>query len=101
MKDRFDRLPEDAQKAISQFDYDVTLRGLQLKYKLHIDQASSLEKNIADIIFGDKKSSDLIGHLAQDMHIDMDLAKIITFDVNTTILKPIQELMKKFQTEEN
>ncbi len=101
MKERFERLPEDAQKAISQFDYDGILRNLHLKHKLHIDQASALEKNVADIIFGDKKSSQLILHLEQDLHVGEESAKIIAFDVNDTILKPIQELMKKIQTEEN
>jgi hypothetical protein len=101
MTERFELLPDDAQKAISRFDYDTVLRSLQLKYKLHIDQAASLEKNVADIIFGDKKSSDLILHLAQDMHIDANLSKTIAFDVNDSILRPIQDLMKKIQTEEN
>lgn len=101
MTERFDSLPEDAQKAIALFDYDTVLRGLQLKYKLHIDQAAALEKNVADIIFGDRKSSDLIAHLSQDMHIDPVFSKTIAFDVNDTILRPIQELMKKIQTEEN
>ena len=101
MKDRFVLLPEDAQGAISQFDYDTALRDLQLKHKLHIDQAYSLEKDVADVVFGDKKASDLILHLAQDLHLTEELAKTIAFDVNTTILRPIQDLMKKIQTEEN
>ena len=101
MSGRFELLPDDAQKAISRFDYDATLRSLQLKHKLHIDQAASLEKNVADIIFGDRRPSDLILHLTQDMHIDVTLSKTIAFDVNDSILKPIQDLMKKIQTEEN
>ena len=100
-KDRFDLLPEDAQEAISQFDYDTALRDMQLKHKLHIDQAYSLEKDIADVVFGDKKASELIHHLALDLHLTEELAKTIAFDVNSTILRPIQDLMKKVQTEEN
>lgn len=100
-KERFELLPDDVQEAITRFDYDSVLREIQLKYRLHIDQASALEKNIADIIFGDRRASDLIGHLVQDMHIEAEGAKTIAFDVNTSILKPIQDLMKKIQTEEN
>ncbi len=98
---RFEILPEDTQKAIVQFDYDLILRNLQVKHKLHIDQAAALEKNIADIIFGERRSSDLILHLSQDMHVGMEYSKTIAFDVNTSILRPLQDLMKKIQTEEN
>lgn len=100
MSERFDLLPEDAQNAVAAFDYDGALRGLHQKHKLHIDQAAALEKNVADIVFGERKSHDLITHLMADLHIDHATAETVAFDTNDTILKPLQEAMKKIQSEE-
>jgi len=100
MTDRFSSLPDDAQKAIRLFKYDDALRALHLKHKLHIDQAAALESDVADVIFGDRKPSELIPALSKDLHIEAAAAKIIAFDINDTVLRPIQDLMK-LQVEEN
>lgn len=99
IKERFDMLPEDTQKAIQSFDYDKALRSIHTKYNLHIDQAGALEQAVADVIFGSTKPYDLIKRISMDLRIEEEKAKEIAFDINTTILKEIQELMKKIQAE--
>ncbi len=99
MKDRFDLLPEDSQKAIQSFDYDKTLREIHSKYHLHIDQAGALEQAVADVIFGSIRPNDLINRIARDLNIDEEKSKEIAFEINTNILKEIQALMKKIQAE--
>jgi hypothetical protein len=100
MTEKFSTLPADAQAAIRQFEYDRALKAIHAKYKLHIDQAASLEKALAGIIFGDDRPLSLVQKLQHDLRIDQELAKNITSDVNTTILKPIQDAMRRMQAEE-
>jgi hypothetical protein len=99
MTEKFNNLPEDAQVAIRAFDYDGALKAIHQKYKLHIDQAASLEKALTDIIFGDDRPLGLIQRLERELRIDMELARNIAGDINSTILKPIQDSMKKLQLE--
>ncbi len=99
-KERFDMLPEDTQKAIRSFDYDKALRDIHTKYNLHIDQAGALEQAVADVIFGATKPYDLIKRIGDDLRIDPEKAQEIAFDINTNILREIQELMKKVQAEQ-
>lgn len=99
MKERFDMLPDDTKKAISMFDYNTALKEIHTKYKLHIDQAASLEKAVADLVFGQIRSSQLIPTISSELRIDITKATEIGYDVNTNILKPIQALMQKIQEE--
>lgn len=99
MEERFASLPEDAQKAIKQFDYDLALKKIHTANKLHIDQAASLEQAVADVVFGDTRPQDLIGVINKELRIDHEKAKEIAFEVNSNILIPIQDLMKKIQSE--
>lgn len=99
MKDRFDLLPEDTKKAISMFDYNSALKEIHSKHHLHIDQAASLEKAVADLVFGQIRSSQLIPIITSELRVDQAKATEIGYDVNTSILKPIQALMQKVQEE--
>lgn len=95
--ERFNLLPEDAQSAIKQFDYDAALKEIHLSYKLHIDQASSLEKAVADVIFGELETTDLLNFLQTELRITPEIAMQLTVDVNKKILIPIQEKMREIQ----
>lgn len=97
IKERFDLLPDDAQKAIQQFEYDKALKEIHTSYKLHIDQAYSLEKAVADVIFGDLETQQLISFLQTELRLSPEIALQLSLDVNTKILLPIQEKMKEIQ----
>ncbi len=99
MSEKFQQLPDDAQIAISQFDYDKALRDVHMKYKLHIDQASSLEKAVASVVFGEIRPQTLIQIIQSELRLDAELSKSIAFDINQSILLPIQELMRNIQRE--
>ncbi len=100
MTDRFNQLPKDAQKAIQQFDYDKALKKIHISYKLHIDQASSLEKIIADIVFGEEKSQDMVHIIEKELRLPNDEAVKIALDINRNILMPIQNNMRLIQLED-
>ena len=97
IKERFDLLPEDAQKAIQQFEYDQALREIHASYKLHIDQAYSLEKAVADVIFGDLETHQLVSFLEKELRLTPEIAMKLSMDVNTKILMLIQDKMKEIQ----
>lgn len=99
IKEKFELLPDDAQKAIQQFEYDKALKEIHDAYKLHIDQAYSLEKAVADVIFGDLETRQLVSFLQSELRITPEIALQLSTDINTKILIPIQEKMKSMQAE--
>jgi hypothetical protein len=101
MTDRFQLLPTDAQKALQEFEYDKALKEVHAKYKLHIDQAATLEKIVADVIFGDERSQHMIQLIQNDLRLPVETATTIAFDVNDKILTPIQKIMQRIQDEES
>ncbi len=100
MTDRFNQLPKDAQKAIQMFDYDKALKKIHLSYKLHIDQASSLEKIIANIVFGEERSQEMVHLIEKELRLSNEDAAKIALDVNRNILMPIQNNMRLIQLED-
>src|SRR4051812_6531072 len=95
--EQFEGLPDDAKKVIRQFKYDAALKAIHEKYRLHIDQAAALEKEVAKVIFGNSKSHELIPSIERELRIPPEKAKEIAFDINQTMLKPLQEAMKNLQ----
>lgn len=93
-------LPNDAQKAIQQFEYDKALKKIHMAYKLHIDQASSLEKIVADIVFGDQRSQEMVHLIERELRLPNEEAVKVALDVNRNILMPIQKNMQMLQVEE-
>ncbi len=100
MTERFSMLPNDAQKAIQQFEYDKALKKIHITYKLHIDQASSLEKIVADIVFGDKRSQEMVHLIEKELRLPNEEAVKIALEVNRNILMPIQKNMQMLQLED-
>ncbi|MBP6974883.1 MAG: hypothetical protein KBB54_02970 [Candidatus Pacebacteria bacterium] len=98
-KEKFELLPEDAQSAIRDFEYDKALREIHEMYKLHIDQASSLEKAVADVIFGEIETTQLIPILQNELRISPEMALKLSIDVDAKILRPLQEKMKVIQAQ--
>lgn len=96
--ERFTLLPDDARTAIQTFDYDTALKDIHSTHKLHIDQAASLEKAVADVIFGDMHTNQLVSYIEKELRLDPGKAIELALDVNAKILLPIQENMRKIQT---
>lgn len=90
----FQNLPDDVKTVVSGFKYDDALKAVHVKYKLHIDQASTLEQEIAKIIFGETKSQALISRLQSELRIPAEQAREMAFEINTNLLMPIQNALK-------
>ena len=97
LKEQFELLPEDAKNAIRQFEYDKKLKEIHDSYKLHIDQAYSLEKAVADVIFGEIEPLQLISFLKNELRLSPEVATQLASDINTKILLPIQKNMRELQ----
>lgn len=95
--ERFNLLPADAKQAIQNFDYDTALKSVHDKYKLHIDQAAALEKAVADVIFGDMHSNELLAYIQRELRVDQNKAGEIAVDINKSILLPIQLKMREIE----
>ncbi len=76
------------------------MKEIHKKHHLHIDQSYALEQAIAMVIFGEIRPQSLIEKIMTDLRFDEEKAREIAFDANSMILRPIQELMKKVQTED-
>ncbi len=96
-KEKFQTLPDDAQEAIRQFEYDKTLKEIHNMYKLHIDQAYSLENIVSDVIFGETETHTLISLLTSELRLTQEQATKLSMDINTKILLPIQNKMREIQ----
>lgn len=98
LTERFDVLPEDLKEAIRTFDYDHRLHQIHKKFKLHIDQSVALENAMADIVFGDLKSTDLMHRVAQELRIESDKASEIALALNSEIILPLRAHLQDIQS---
>lgn len=96
--EKFSSLPEDAKEAIRQFEYDKTLKEIHDSYKLHIDQAYSLERAIADVIFGDIEPHQLVSLLKNELRLSPELAEMLSAEINAKMLLPIQAKMRAMES---
>jgi len=97
MTERFELLPEDLQEAIRTFNYDQRLHQIQKKFTLHIDQSVSMEKAMADIVFGDLKSIELTSVLHNELRIDHQKAIELALTLNSEVILPLREHLQKLQ----
>lgn len=98
LTERFDVLPEDLKEAIKTFDYDHRLHQIHKKFKLHIDQSVALENAMADIVFGDLKSTDLMHRVQKDLRIGSDNASEIALSLNSEIILPLRAHLQDIQS---
>ncbi len=96
--EKFASLPLDYQEAIRMSDYDNTLGTITKNHKLHIDQSAILELLLAQLIFGEIESREMISEVESKLHINNTEAVRITAELNELIIKPIKENLKNIQT---
>ena len=92
---RFAGLPPLLLKAISESGYQKKLYELGTKHKLAIDTMAGLEDLTIQFMKGEIEPAQYEKELVASLGIKPDASKEIANDINTTILLPIRELMKK------
>jgi hypothetical protein len=87
-------LPEDLQDAIRASNHDVILKEIQREYKLHIDQAQTLETLATQLIFGDIDAPDFVNNMFNEAHVSSAVAGDILLNIDTRILKKIRTYLE-------
>ncbi|KKS44806.1 MAG: hypothetical protein UV08_C0015G0006 [Parcubacteria group bacterium GW2011_GWA2_42_18] len=94
MKERYEVLPQEVQKAIMSSDYQNTLIELGKKHNLNIEQLGILERETTMVLFGVIKTSEYAGELTRELNIGGERTNKLVADVNEKVFLPIRESLK-------
>src|SRR3989344_4983600 len=94
MKERYEVLPKEVQKAIMSSDYQNTLIELGKKHNLNIEQLGILERETTMVLFGVIKTSEYAGELTRELNIGGERTNKLVADVNEKVFLPIRESLK-------
>ncbi|MES2930619.1 MAG: hypothetical protein V4665_02445 [Patescibacteria group bacterium] len=87
-------LPENAQRAIRESDYQARLYAIGTKYKLQIERMSALEQVTLKFMAGKLSPSQYENELALSADLPAEKVRDIALDVNEEIMKNIRMSMK-------
>ena len=95
VEERLAQLPEDIQNAIMASDFDQKMQAIGRAHNLHIDQAQQLGNETLLVMLGVSPMSGFTDDIIQEVRVSKEEADKIIADINTQILAPIRESMKK------
>jgi hypothetical protein len=87
-------LPEDVQEAILASGHEAVLKDVQREYKLHIDQAQTLETLATQLIFGDIDAPEFVNNMFNEAHVSSAVAGDILLKIDTLILRKIRKYLE-------
>lgn len=99
-EEKLETLPDHLRWAIRDVDYITELGEIKKKYKLHIDQAATLEVVTQRLILGDIDAAGFMDAMFKEAYISSQIAADILVDVDIHILKRIREKIESFEQEE-
>jgi hypothetical protein len=91
IKERFQILPDDVKKAVSDADLPAKIENIAKKNGLLIDQSGGLLTEVYLVMLGMDKSENFSSNVAKNLGISLNLATAIAGDVNREIFLPIRE----------
>jgi len=101
IKDRFEMLPPDVKKAVSDVNLPAKIENIATKNNLHIDQSGGLLTEIYLVMLGVDKSENFAKNVSKNLGITLDLAMAIEGDISREIFLPIRaSLMKISQAQD-
>lgn len=95
--EKIDTLPEDIQEAIRASNHEAILKEIQKEYKLHIDQAQTLEILATQLIFGDIDAPQFVNGMFNEAHVSSAVAGDILLKIDLLILKEIREYVERIE----
>ena len=98
--DKLKTLPENLRYAVIMSDWEKSLREIQSKFKLHIDQTQVLEDSTIQLMFGDIDAPDFISNMFNNAHINSETAADILLEVDLKILKKIREDLEEIERDQ-
>lgn len=95
LKEVIRNLPPILHTYVTQKEYTSVARSMVLKYSLHIDQGTILEREILLILLGIETLDDFTQALMGEAKIDQQAVSGIVQDINTQIFIPLREEMER------
>ena len=95
------RLPQNLQEAIKKSDYKTALYAVSKEHSLNVEQMSSLEDAVLDVLAGRIKARDFGDVLKDQLGLRDERGDALIASVNEKILKKIRENMVAGTTGEN
>ena len=91
IKERYEMLPEDIKKVISDADLPTKIENIANKNGLHIDQSGGLVTEVYLVMLGMDKSENFAKNVSKNLGISLNMAIAIEGDINKEIFLPIRE----------
>lgn len=88
-------LPPSIRNYLAQGKYTAVAKGLMTKYRLHIDQANVVEREIMLLLMGIDNPDEFVKSLIEDAKLDQQTVNGIVQDVNAQIFVPLRDEMRK------
>ena len=95
IEERLAQLPEDIQNAILSSDFDQKMQAIGRAHNLHIDQAQQLGSETLLVMLGVSPITGFPDEVVRQVHVTREEADKIIADINTQILAPIRESMRR------
>ena len=88
-------LPPVIREYVVQEKYTPVAKGLMMKYDLHIDQGTVLEREIMLLLMGIESPEEFNQALIEEAHLNQQMVGNIVRDVNDQIFTPLREEERK------
>ncbi len=90
-----DQLPPEIAEVVLAFKYTAGFRALVNKYKLHLDQAETIEDMVFHVMFNEMSSSEFTAKLVSEIGLAPVTAKEFTEDANTNIIEAVKKAIEE------
>lgn len=97
IKERYQELPTDIQRAIQSNDLAGKFDLIAQKHNLHVDQNGSLQTETVLVMLGLESSKKYVSNLERELEISHEKALAISEDVNREILMSIRDSLRKME----
>jgi len=97
VSEKFESLPDDIKRAITDDSVSENLKQLGFKYKLRVDKIGDLIDEVGMVMLGFKKTGDFINALSRRLELDRETAESLAIDVDNEVFKKIRESLRSVQ----
>lgn len=96
VQERYAELPPDIRQAVEAADLDTRVQTIGAKHRLHLDQMGVLQDEVLLVMLGFETPEKFVDAVVRATNISREEAAAIATDINTEVIDPIRESLKKF-----
>lgn len=101
LRERYRKIPDELQEAFDSIETVQAIQTIGKKYNLHIDQLGKISDEIGLVILGLSKPKDFTLNIKNKAGIPEDMANLVTYDVNQTIIVKIRNALQQLNEPKN